>query len=139
MTSSTEDRATDSIAKSVVAFDFSSSRVLVTGGSNGLGLAIAHRFVDAGAHVTITGTKASADDYEHDLSAFVYRQCVMTDREQIADVAAGLSTLDILVNNAGQTLTQKGEWNPEVFEESLAVNVVSGFRMSSAVDRKSVV
>lgn len=133
MTSSTEDSATDSIAKSVVAFDFSSSRVLVTGGSNGLGLAIAHRFADAGAHVTITGTKASADDYEHDLSAFTYRQCVMTDREQIADVAAGLSALDILVNNAGQTLTQKGEWNPEVFEESLAVNVVSGFRMSSAV------
>ncbi|MCA1007279.1 SDR family oxidoreductase [Rhodococcus hoagii] len=119
-------------ANSVVTYNFSGSQVLVTGGSNGLGLAIARSFVAAGAKVTITGTRRGAGDYDHDLSDFDYRQCVMTDREQIADVAAGLSALDVLVNNAGQTLTQKGEWNPEVFEESLSVNLVSGFRMSTA-------
>lgn len=116
----------------VVTYDFSSRRVLVTGGSNGLGLGVARAFAGAGAKVTITGTRADAGQYDHDLSAFDYRQCVMSDREQIAEVAAGLSDLDVLVNNAGQTLTQKGEWNPEVFEESLTVNLASAFRLSSA-------
>lgn len=116
----------------VVEYDFSSRRVLVTGGSNGLGLGIARAFADAGAKVTITGTRADAGEYDHDLTDFDYQQCVMTDRDRIAEVAAGLSDLDVLVNNAGQTLTRKGEWNPEVFEESLTVNLVSGFRMASA-------
>ena len=36
-------------------FDFSGARVLVTGGSNGIGLGIASAFAAAGASVTITG------------------------------------------------------------------------------------
>ncbi|WP_235735006.1 SDR family NAD(P)-dependent oxidoreductase [Nocardioides alcanivorans] len=115
-----------------VTYDFSKTSVLVTGGSNGLGLAIAQGFVAAGASVTITGTRADAAAYDHDLSALDYRQCVMTDRDQIEEVATGLPSLDVLVNNAGQTLTHKGEWNPDVFEESLTVNLTSGFRMASA-------
>ena len=43
-------------------FDFSGTRVLVTGGSNGIGLGIAREFADAGAEVLITGTRASAGD-----------------------------------------------------------------------------
>ena len=39
--------------------------VLVTGGSNGIGLGIARAFREAGADVTITGTRpAAGDDYE---------------------------------------------------------------------------
>ena len=45
-----------------VTFDFGGARVLVTGGTSGIGLAIAHAFVDAGAVVTITGTRATRDD-----------------------------------------------------------------------------
>lgn len=119
-------------SNSVVTYDFSSRRVLITGGSNGLGLGIARAFAGAGAKVTITGTRPGADDYDHDLSPFDYRQCVMDDRDQIAAVAAGLSDLDVLVNNAGRTLTQKDEWNPDVFEESLTVNLAGAFRMASA-------
>jgi NAD(P)-dependent dehydrogenase (short-subunit alcohol dehydrogenase family) len=39
-------------------FDFAGAHVLVTGGSNGIGLAVARGFADAGAHVTITGRRA---------------------------------------------------------------------------------
>ena len=53
-------------------FDFGGARVLVTGGSNGIGLGIARAFAAAGARVAITGTRAAAGDYEHDLSAFAY-------------------------------------------------------------------
>lgn len=117
--------------KNAVTYNFSGTHVLVTGGSNGLGLAMARCFGAAGAKVTITGTRERADAYDHDLSDFDYLQCVMTDRSQIAELAASLPALDVLVNNAGQTLLSKGEWNPDVFEESLTVNLASAFRLSN--------
>ena len=62
--------------------------VLVTGGSNGIGLGIARAFRQAGARVIITGTRSASADYQHDLTGFDYRRCVMTEPDTIADVAA---------------------------------------------------
>jgi hypothetical protein len=56
-----------------VRFDFSGTRVLVTGGTSGIGHAIARAFADAGAAVTVTGRKPAASDYDVDLSGFDYR------------------------------------------------------------------
>jgi len=114
-----------------VTFDFSGASALVTGGSNGIGLAVAQSFAEAGAEVTITGTRAAADDYDHDLSKFRYRQCLMTDRAGIERLAAGLDRLDVLVNNAGGNLRARDEWNPDTFEEALALNLSSAFRLAS--------
>jgi 3-oxoacyl-[acyl-carrier protein] reductase len=114
-------------------FDFSGARVLVTGGSNGIGLAVATAFSATGALVTITGTRPRAQDYDHDLGAFDYRPCRLPDPEAVATVAAGLDRLDVLVNNAGQNLPGgRSENDPEVFEEVVAVNLFSAFRMASA-------
>jgi NAD(P)-dependent dehydrogenase (short-subunit alcohol dehydrogenase family) len=115
-------------------FDFAGAQVLVTGGSNGIGQGIATAFVAAGAHVTITGTRTSAADYDHDLSAFSYRQCSMTDKEQIAALAASFDSLDVLVNNAGQVMPGGGnEYDPDVFEEALRINVAAAFRLTQAL------
>jgi 3-oxoacyl-[acyl-carrier protein] reductase len=114
-------------------FDFSGTRVLVTGGSNGIGLGIATAFGDAGAEVTITGTRASAQDYDHDLSGFAYHQCRFPDPGAAVAVAAALTGLDVLVNNAGQNLPGgRSEYDPEVFEEVVAVNLFAAFRMATA-------
>jgi NAD(P)-dependent dehydrogenase (short-subunit alcohol dehydrogenase family) len=114
-------------------FDYSGARILVTGGSNGIGLAVAAAFVQAGAHVTISGTRPRAEDYDHDLTSFDYRACRLPDPDAVAAVAGSLDGLDVLVNNAGQNLPGgRSEYDPEVFEEVVAVNLFSAFRMASA-------
>lgn len=107
--------------------------MLVTGGSNGIGLGVASAFVASGAHVTITGTRASAHDYDHDLSPFTYRPLVMTDRVGIDRLVDNLDRLDVLVNNAGQNLPGgRDEWQPDVFEEVVATNLFGAFRLTTA-------
>jgi NAD(P)-dependent dehydrogenase (short-subunit alcohol dehydrogenase family) len=114
-------------------FDYSGARVLVTGGSNGIGLGVASAFRAAGAHVTITGTRSAPADYEHDLSGFEYQPCRLPDPDAVAAVAGALSGLDVLVNNAGQNLPGgRSEYDPAVFEEVVAVNLFAAFRMASA-------
>jgi 3-oxoacyl-[acyl-carrier protein] reductase len=121
------------VASNGARFDFSGARVLVTGGSNGIGLGIARAFASAGAHVTITGTKNVASDYAHDLAAFAYQQLDGRDAAAIARVAASLGALDVLVNNAGANFPfQPSEWDPDVFEDSVRVNLFSAWRMSLA-------
>jgi 3-oxoacyl-[acyl-carrier protein] reductase len=117
----------------VATFDYTGARVLVTGGSNGIGLSVATAFRNAGARVTITGTRDSAADYDHDLSGFEYHPCRLPDPDAVAHVAGALSGLDVLVNNAGQNLPGgRSEYDPDVFEEVVAVNLFGAFRMAMA-------
>ncbi|MCA9511895.1 MAG: SDR family oxidoreductase [Myxococcota bacterium] len=113
-----------------VTFDFSGCDVLVTGGTSGIGHAVARHFARAGARVTVTGRRASAADYDADLSAFAYRQAEMTDPASLAALVDSLDRLDVLVNNAGTSLMAKNEWKPEVFREALQLHLGSGFQLA---------
>ena len=62
----------------VNALDFSGKKVLVCGGSDGIGYGVATAFFEAGAEVAITGTR-SADNYESDFSNFTYHQLDVQD------------------------------------------------------------
>ncbi|MSO18433.1 MAG: hypothetical protein CK520_01455 [Actinobacteria bacterium] len=120
-----------SVPTNSAVFNFTGAQVLVTGGSNGIGFGIASAFVDAGAEVTITGTRAGASEYDNDLSRFSYQQCLMSDRQQIADLAQSITALDVLVNNAGQVMPNGGnEYDPDVFEETLQINISAAFRLT---------
>ena len=94
-------------------YDFSDRKVLITGGSSGIGLGIATMFADAGAQVTVTGRKASAADYDTDLSRFAYLPAEMTNREALLELASDFTDLDVLVNNAGSNLIAQDEWKPD--------------------------
>jgi NAD(P)-dependent dehydrogenase (short-subunit alcohol dehydrogenase family) len=115
-----------------VQFDFSGTHVLVTGGSNGIGLGIARAFAEAGAAVTITGRREKASDYPHDLGAFRYLQAEMTERAAVERLAGALERLDVLINNAGGNLMAQDEWRPEIFEASVRLNLLSAFQLSVA-------
>ena len=120
-----------------VTFDFCNTGVLVTGGSNGIGLAVAQAFAAAGAAVTITGTRPAATDYPHDLSGFSYRCLDVRDCKAIDALAGSLDRLDVLVNNAGTSFPglrgdRRSEWTPNVFEESVQINLFAPFRLALA-------
>lgn len=117
-------------------YDYSGAEVLVTGGTNGIGAGIAAAYRAAGAHVTITGTRPSAADYDTDLSGYRYLQLQLTDNDQIEAVAAALPRLDILINNAGGNFMVENEYEPDVFEKSVRVNLLSAYRMAHACRAK---
>ena len=112
-------------------FDFAGASVLVTGGTSGIGHAIATAFSDAGASVLVTGTRASAADYDTDLSGFDFRQVEMRDLAAIDALVAELGVLDVLVNNAGANFPDgRDEWEPDAFAASLALNLEGAMRLT---------
>ncbi|MBJ18340.1 MAG: SDR family oxidoreductase [bacterium] len=116
-----------------VDFDFGGAQVLVTGGSNGIGLGIARAFAESNAQVTVTGRRGSAAEYESDLTGFDYRRAEMTDGEGLEALAASFDRLDVLVNNAGGSLMAEDEWQPEVFERAISLHLFGSFRLAVAL------
>lgn len=115
-------------------FDFSGATALVTGGTSGIGHATATLLRDCGAEVTITGTKASAFDYDVDLTRMAYRQFNVTDSAQSDELASSFSTLDILINNAGANFPGGlDEATVEGFTASVDVNLLAPFRLTTAL------
>lgn len=111
-------------------FDFTGSKVLVTGGTAGIGNGVATAFANAGASVTITGTRTSASDYDDDLSAFDYRQCQIRDPESIDALADSLDGLDILINNAGGPYPAGDEYDPDGYIASVTQNMFGPMRLT---------
>ncbi|MFN8017293.1 MAG: SDR family oxidoreductase [Acidimicrobiales bacterium] len=115
-----------------VRFDFTGAAVLVTGGTSGIGHGIARGFAAAGATVTVTGTRASADGYDVDLAGLGYLQLVLTDPGSVDALAASLDRLDVLVNNAGATMPAGDEWAPDGFAAAVELGLVGPMRLATA-------
>jgi 3-oxoacyl-[acyl-carrier protein] reductase len=111
--------------------EFRGKRVLVTGGSQGIGLAIARAFAANGATVLVTGTRGSAADYADDLLDFVYVQADFGKPETAAAVAAQVGALDVLVNNAGTG--RADEYSDAGFRAVIDVNLNSVMALSLAL------
>lgn len=115
-----------------LTFDFTDTTVVVTGGTSGIGHAIASAFAAAGASVTITGTRATAAEYaDTDLNAFTYEQLEMRDHDAVDAFAQRFDRIDVLVNNAGANFPDgKDEWDPDGFSAALDLNVEGAMRLS---------
>jgi 3-oxoacyl-[acyl-carrier protein] reductase len=112
-------------------FDFTGTTALVTGGTSGIGHATASLLRDSGAHVTVTGTKGRAENYDVDLSGLDYRQLALTDSDGIRALADSFSELDILINNAGANFPGGlDESTAEGFAASVTVNLLAPFTLT---------
>ena len=106
-------------------FSLQDKKALITGGSHGIGLAVARRFVKAGAEVII-GDINLPDPIKDEFS-FVHLD-VRDENSVEAALAAATGDddgIDVLVNNAGIARSEStlGNSNLDVFEEVLSVNL----------------
>ena len=108
----------------MTAIDFSGAHVVVTGGSNGIGNAMARAFRDCGAAVTATGTRAR-ESYDSDLDGMDYAALDLGDDAAIADFAAAIDKLDVLVNCAGMVAYRGREFEAETFRKVMDVNLTA--------------
>lgn len=108
--------------------DFTGKRVLIVGGSSGIGNGMAHAFRERGGDVHVWGTRASADDYADeegsDLSGLHYTQVDVSDPAQIAG-APDYDSLDVLICCQGAVEYRRAEFGREGWDRVLAVNLSS--------------
>jgi NAD(P)-dependent dehydrogenase (short-subunit alcohol dehydrogenase family) len=111
-------------------------RVLVTGGTSGIGRAIAEAFAGAGDRVLITGkSEQEVEACAADLPpawAIEAHAMDITSPAEIAGVLRQLSRLDVLINAAGTIHRAGREFEPEGFAEVIDVNLVGTMRVSTA-------
>lgn len=114
-----------------------SKNVLITGGSKGIGKAIAKAFVDEGANVTITAR--DLDFLERTKSELggktsIYQADVtnVEERENLIHTFIKQNgTLDVLINNAGGSNGSKAmETDMELFYQAMELNYFSAVHLS---------
>jgi NAD(P)-dependent dehydrogenase (short-subunit alcohol dehydrogenase family) len=119
-----------------LSHEFAGRRALVTGGSRGIGAAVAQRLLDAGATVVVTArsrhaeTPAGATFIEGDLRTEAGAQATG------AKALTALGGLDILVNNAGGTrvhLPNSEAISDAEWVDALNLNFLSAVRLTYSV------
>jgi NAD(P)-dependent dehydrogenase (short-subunit alcohol dehydrogenase family) len=110
----------------------SGKKAIVTGGTRGIGEAIARRLQADGAHVLITGVRPGQrvrDGFEQRTVDLAVRQEADVFAEELAK-----GGFDILINNAGINKIGKfSEIDPVDFDRIQEVNVHAPFRLCQAV------
>jgi len=136
---------TDSYPFTVFGDEFKGKRVLVTGGTKGIGEAIALRFALSGASVATTARSEAAQGQN---STLFIKADLGTARgvQNVADrILQEWSRLDVLVNNVGGTETKPGGFEvltDEDWQGILDVNLLAAVRLDRAflpgmIERKS--
>jgi len=110
-------------------------RALVTGGTRGIGAAIAQRLLDAGANVVVAAR--TPNDDAPAAATFVAGDLTTSEGvEAIATEAiAALGGLDILVNNAGGGgAFLEGSWTipDKAWQDSFELNLFAAIRLTNA-------
>ncbi|MEM9501065.1 MAG: SDR family oxidoreductase [Pseudomonadota bacterium] len=109
--------------------DFTGKRVLVTGGSSGIGNGIAHGFRAAGASVTVTGTRPDIGDYleaeDSDFTGLAYHQLNVMDRVAASDLPDAMLEPDVLVQSQGTVRYGREEFARKGWDDVVDVNLNS--------------
>lgn len=124
-------------------FRLDGKRVLVTGGSKGIGAETAVVLAQAGADVAITGRDREGLQATYEQVCATGRRCVIVEADMATPEGPGIAataalsafgTVDILVNNAGIARIDLFEvLTPAQWDETMAVNLRAPFLLAQAL------
>lgn len=129
-------------------FDLTGKVILVTGGTRGLGLAMARAFAQAGADLVVSSRKpeacaAVAGEITSELGArCIGVACHVGDWDAcdalVEAAYAEYGRVDVLVNNAGMSplYSSLSSVSRELFDKVLGVNLAGPFRLSAVVGER---
>ncbi|MFT3815909.1 MAG: SDR family oxidoreductase [Acidovorax sp.] len=130
-------------------FDLSGKTALITGGSRGLGLQMAHAMGEAGAKIVLSSRKAAdLEEAAAELKAagiqadWIAANCAdEADIQRLAqETLAKLGHVDILVNNAGASWGAPAEDHPTAaWDKVMDLNVRGYFLLSQAIAKHSMI
>ncbi len=113
---------------------FAGKTIVVSGGSSGIGLAIAQGFAKAGAKVVASGSssaKIAECQANEAYSGIDFRLLDVRDNAAVNEFFGGLSSLDVLINCQG-VARPDAEWEEETFLDVMDINLSSAMRLSRA-------
>ncbi|MGO4918099.1 gluconate 5-dehydrogenase [Maribacter spongiicola] len=129
-------------------FDLKGKRALITGGTHGLGMAMAEGLANAGAELIITGTTPSKMEdglayYKskgYKITGYIFD---ITDDKlaeiKVAEIVSDGGEIDILVNNAGIIKRELASTMPiDDFRRVIEVDLVGAFIMSQLVGNRMI-
>jgi len=113
-------------------------KVLVTGGSSGIGAAIAQVFASNGDLVVATG--ATKEEVERaqvpsESTAISFQELDVRDGSAVQACIDEIDSLDVLVNCAG-VIRRNAEHEPEVFADVIDINLNGSMRVCTAAREK---
>jgi gluconate 5-dehydrogenase len=130
-------------------FDLTGQVALVTGGSRGLGLQMAHALGEAGAKIMLSSRKAAdLEQAAAQLQAagidarWIAADCGKEEdiRRLAAETIERMGPIDILVNNAGATWGAPAEDHPvEAWDKVMNLNVRGYFILSQEVAKRCMI
>ena len=113
-------------------------KVLVTGGSSGIGAAIAQVFASNGDLVVATGaTKEEVEraQVQSKSTAISFQELDVRDGNAVQACIDEIDSLDVLVNCAG-VIRRNAEHEPEVFADVIDINLNGSMRVCTAAREK---
>lgn len=122
--------------------EITNKNVFVTGSTRGIGLAIAHRFAQAGANIVLNGRSEISQELLAEFVSYNVKVVAISGdvsssvdaKRMIEQAIAELGSVDILVNNAGITNDKLMlKMTEDDFERVLKINLTGAFNMTQAI------
>lgn len=129
-------------------FDVSNNVVLVSGGSRGIGFALAEAFAQHGANVIITGRNEqtlneACKNTKPSLHPITSQVCDVADTDAITTCIDAVMTdhgrIDTLINCAGINIRKSvTDFSPDEYDQVLNINLKGAFFMAQTVGKQMI-